>query len=51
MLNWRSARESANVADHPARAEDMAIKTRQPEGWGGSDGSPSMVSLIVIESC
>jgi hypothetical protein len=27
----------------------MATTDRQPEGWGGSNGSPSIVSLIVIE--
>lgn len=38
-----------NDRDHPARAEDVAITNRQPEGWGGSNGSPSIVSRIAIE--
>lgn len=41
--------DANNGTDHPARADDMATTNRQPEGWGGSDGSPGIVSLIVIE--
>ena len=41
--------QSDNATGHLARAKDLATMNRQPEGWGGPDGSPSMVSLIVIE--
>jgi hypothetical protein len=39
-----------NATGHLARAKDLATMNRQPEGWGGPYGSPSIVSLIVTEA-
>jgi hypothetical protein len=39
-----------NATGHLARAKDLATMNRQPEGWGGPDGSPSIVSLIATQA-
>lgn len=41
----RSIATAAERRQSPARAMDAAIRNRQPEGWGGLDGSLSVLRL------